>query len=218
MRWNSPRIDILRGSLAAAALVLAAACSSDSGTGSKGVEVQPTASLQFLTPRSGAPPLVATSTSFWAKKGDNRELRLYYHKAIDEADSSEFLRFRVDAQSLDRRPDGTPIATGDSVLITVTVSDLTNLIIDFQPAGLHFAASRPARLTIKYAEADEDLNDDGEVNGEDSTLLNELAIWRRESATDPWEKQASVLNTTELELDTDVLGFTNYAIAYRKAQ
>ena len=216
MRWNSSRaahprlVDIPRRPLAALLLALAAACSSD-GTG-PGSITKPTDSLHFLAPRAGAPPLVATTASFWAKKGENRELRLYYHAAAGAQDSVEFLRFRVDDRSLDRRPDGSAIATGDSVLITVNVSDLSNLIVDFQPAGLKFSADRPARLTLKFAEADDDLADDDD--GVDPAVLPQLSIWRRETPGDPWVRQASTTNTTEQEVETNVFGFTNYAIAY----
>ena len=216
-RAVSPRLDrsrLRRAVALLAVLALAAACSSSDGTGTDSVVTKPTDSLHFLSPRADAPPLVVTTASFWAKKGDNRELRLYYHARLGESDSSEFLRFRVDAQSLDRRPDGSAIATGDSVQITVSVSDLTHLVVDFEPAGLRFAASRPARLTLKFAEADDDLNGDGEVNGEDAQVIAQLAIWRRESPTDPWVRQSSLVSSTDKEVDTDVLGFTNYAIAY----
>ena len=220
MRSNSARaalprlVDLPRRPVAVLLLALAAACSSDDGTGTNGVITKPTDSLHFLTPSASAPLLAATTASFWAKKGENRELRLYYHAVAGEADSVEFLRFRVDDRSLDRRPDGSAIATGDSVLITVTVSDLAKLIVDFQPAGLRFSADRPARLTLKFAEASDDLNDDGTVDGEDTQVISQLAIWRRESPGDPWVRQASVVNTVDQEVETDVLGFTNYAIAY----
>ena len=188
------------------------ACGTD-GTG-PGDGVKTDAELTVLRTAVSAPPLVATTASFYALKGENREVRLYYRPASGSLDSTEFLRFKVPDESLDRRPDGSVIANGDSVLITVTVLDAAKLIVDFQPAGLRFAATKPAELKLSFAEADDDINDDGDVNGEDDVAKAQLAIWRRETIADPWVRLSSVLSVTTDEVEADITGFTNYAIAY----
>lgn len=188
------------------------ACGND-GTG-PGDDVKTDAELTVLRTAASAPPLVATTASFYALKGQNREVRLFYRPAPGSLDSTEFLRFKVPDESLDRRPDGSVIATGDSVLITVTVLDVAKLIVDFQPAGLRFAASKPAELKLSFAEADGDLDDDGDIDGDDVAAESRLAIWRRETIADPWVRLSSVLSVSRDEVEATITGFTNYAIAY----
>src|SRR5688500_1430335 len=147
-------------SVALAAIGLLSLACNDS-TGPDGVD---TDELKFLQLPPGAPPLVVQTASFWARTDDNREVRMFFRPRPGEADSSEFLRFRVDEGSLARRPNGSAFATVDSILITVTVVDLQRLIVDFQPSGLRFSQSRPARLKIEYENADHDFDDDGDVD------------------------------------------------------
>lgn len=206
-----------RAALAALAACALAACSDGTGNDDDG-EVVETTELQFLSPAANAPPLVATTASFYAKKGEDRRLRMYYRPRPTETDSTEFLRFEVKAQSLLRRPDGSSIAAGDSVLITVTVVDLSRFIVDFQPSGLRFDPDEPARLKLEFDEADDDIDDDGDIDGDDDLRKTELSLWRRETAAQPWVKLASQVEVDLEQLEADILGFTNYAIAYRKAQ
>lgn len=203
-----------------ALLALVAACGGDYGTNSDGrpLPLPPGSSLEpgldFLRPALGAPALSDRQVSFWAVKGATREVRLMYAAGAGQTDSTEFARFRVDAQSLVNRPDGTPIASGDSILISLTIVDTLKLITDFQPAGLQFAVSRPARLWLKFGEADPDLNDDGVVSAADTTMLLGLRIWRQEQPSDPWVSLPSVVDTVTQEVEAGVPGFTRYAVAY----
>ena len=214
MRLSSRPFDISHRAIALiATLVLCAAGCSDSSTGPQQAQ---TGDLHFVRLSAGAPPLVAASASFWAKKGEDREIRLYFRPRAGESDSTEFLRLEVKSQSLLRRPDGSAIVQGDSVLITVTVADLTNLIVDFQPSGLRFDPNEPARLKLDWDEASDDLDDDGDVDQDDVTLEGQLSIWQRESATEPWVKLASQVEVSLHQVEADLLGFTNYAIAYRR--
>ncbi len=201
-------------------LALILACGGDYGTSASGGggAAPPDTSLEpglvFLRPASGAPPLGERQVSFWAVRGESREVRLMYTSLPGQTDSAEFARFRVDARSLVNRPDGTPIAPGDSILISLTIVDTLRFMTDFQPQGLQFAASRPARLWLKFGEADPDLNEDGVVNAADTTLLLGLRIWRQERPGDPWTSLPSVVDTLNQEVEADVSGFTRYAVAY----
>ena len=171
-------------------------------------------SLHFLRPALTAPPIADRVVSFWAVRGQRRELRLMYRPAPGGVDSVEFARLRVDDRSLVNRPDGTPIAQGDSILITISMVDTLQLITEFQPAGLVFSNSRPARLWLKYGEADPDLNRDGLVTAADTALVLALKIWKQENLGDPWQQLPSTVNLIELELEADRPGFTRYAVSY----
>lgn len=167
--------------------------------------------LHFFSAPS-APPFAATTVSFWAVKGQDRRASIYYRKAPNRPDSTEFVRFRVRSRSLLARPDGTPFANGDSVLITLTVADPANLIVDFQPAGLRFSPTRPAELEFRMDECDLDLNHDGVVDLADQLLLASGQIYRQETPSDPW------IAVPTLAVGTDFVGridgFTRYLVAY----
>jgi hypothetical protein len=168
----------------------------------------------FLRPADGAPAIANPVVSFYAKRGETREALMLYHAQPGEADSTVFVRFKVGAKSLSALPDGSPIAQGDSVLITLTLTDPQKLIVDFQPAGLRFNVREPAELRMSYAEADPDLNDDGVVNKQDSSLTRKLRIWRAEAESDPFAPLASTVVQEAHEVEAQIGGFTRYAVAY----
>lgn len=187
-----------------------AGCSDSTGANA----VKPEDELNFLRPAPSAPPLVQTSVSFYAVRGQDRIGQLFFRPRPGHTDSSEFVKLDVDGRSLDRRPDGSPIAMGDSILITITVVDFSRLILDFQPSGLQFVASEPAELEIEYEEADDDINEDGVVDSGDAALRPILAIWRQENPGAAWTREPSSSSGSVDEVEADIQGFTRYAIAY----
>ena len=186
------------------AAVLIVGCGSDT---TAPIE-KPSSDLHFLRLSATAPALQATTVSFYAKKGEDREVRLRFQNGED------YLRFRVFASSLAQRPDGTAFAQGDSILITITVTDPTKLAADFQPSGLKFSSSAPARLQFEFGECDKDLNGDGVVNTTDSALIPLISTWRQESAGAPWVKVSSTVEVEINEVQSSISGFSGYALAY----
>ena len=177
-------------------------------------EERPVDGLKFLMVRAGAPPLAATVTSFYAVRGRNAGVDIWYRAAPGSKDSTKFLEFRLDNVSLDRRPDGTAFADGDSVRITLTVTDPSRLIIDFQPSGLRFAAKNPARMKMFFSQVGDDLDGDGRVDGNDDAIQQQLSVWRQEAMGAPWFKVSSVVVKSNKEVDANLGGFTGYALAY----
>ena len=200
-------ISPARGRTFAALLALGAALSCSDSTAPDPTQKN-SADLHILKVATTAPAFEATTVSFWAKKGADREIRVRFTTGED------FMRFRVPANALLARPDGTAFAVGDSVLITITVTDPTRLAADFQPAGLKFSPAAPARLQWEFGEADDDLNDDGVVNASDVALIPQLAIWRQELVGAPWLKLSSVVEVQLNEVEADITSFTGYALAY----
>ncbi|HEU4631540.1 MAG TPA: hypothetical protein VFS08_17430 [Gemmatimonadaceae bacterium] len=168
----------------------------------------------FLQAATDAPTIANPVVQFWAKRGEERTAEMYYHAAPGERDSVVFLSLRVREESLVSRPDGTPLARGDSLLITITLVDPTRLVVDCQPSGLRFSPRDPARLKMSFAHADDDVNGDGTVNGGDRSLTTALALWRRESSTEPWERLVSEVEVGVHEVEAEIGGFTGYAIAW----
>ena len=192
--------------IAVIAVAALAACGGDS-TGPQAI-TKPTTDLHFLRLSATAPQLEATVVSFFAVKGQDREIRVRFKNGED------YLRFRVFANSLLQRPDGSAIANGDSVLITITITDPTKLQADFQPAGLKFSSSNPARLQFEFGEADKDLNEDGVVNAIDTSLIPQISTWRQEVAGGDWLKIGSIVEIEINEVKADISGFSGYALAY----
>ena len=191
--------------LSALILLAIAACGGESTAPQQRNETE----LHFVRLSATAPPLGATVVTLWAKRGTDREVRIGY-----QGSSEDYVRFRVGKDALLQRPDGSTIAVGDSVLITMTVIDPTKFIVQFQPAGLKFSASSPARLKFEFNQANRDLDGNGVVDGTDTSLETQLAIWRQEANGLPWVKLSSDVEVEINEVSADLLGFSGYALAY----
>jgi hypothetical protein len=193
-------------------LALLLACSDNGGPDGT---VKPPSELTILRLSRESPPLFNPVASFWALRGEDRGVDIRF---VDDEDPTqpgeEYLRLEVDAEALLARPDGTPFADGDSVLITVRVADPDRLLFEFQPAGLTFDPDRPAELRIHYNHADDDLDEDGDIDLDDETLELTIGIWRQESDGDPFERLGSLLFDELEEIEAELQGFSRYALAY----
>ena len=210
MRFRNYRVGFGLALMMGVAAVIAA-CGSDSVTAP---EERPASELRLLTVASTSPLLATTTASFWAVKGKNAGVDLWYHARPGQRDSTKFLEFRMGGSTLDRRPDGSLIAQGDSVLITLTVVSQTNLIVDFQPSGLKFSSNDPAKLKMFFGACGDDLDRDGQVTSSDDAIQQQLSIWRQETPVSPWIKVSSLVVKDNKEIDAELGGFTGYAIAY----
>lgn len=184
------------------ALLVTAACSEGPSEPNNGVDED---DLHFLKFKS-ASAITVRQASFWAVKGQNRELEMNY------ADGEEFLEFEVRSQSLLRRPDGRIFLNGDSILISVTLDPNNRVIVDFQPSGLLFNPLDPARLEINYKGADDDIDGDGDEDARDAALELSLRIWQQERPGLPWLPLAT-LRIDEDDVEARVLSFTGFAMA-----
>ena len=193
-----------------AALTAIWACSDSTGAKVKRDE----SDLGFLKTAPGAPPLVRTTDSFWAVRGEERELRIAHRPRSGMADSTDFLRLRIRAGSLISVPGGLPIAVGDSLLITVNVVDAGRVMVELQPAGLQFAPGEPAELEMFYREADQDYNNDGSVDSDDAAVEQRLRIWRQGKPGEQWIEVGGSLSVDSDAVKADLNGFSRYAVAY----
>lgn len=199
----------MRRLLVAITAALLLGCSNSSGPDSV-----PNTQLRVIEQDTTAPPLVATQGSFWAKVGEGRELRFYYQGGNPADTGEEFLRFEVPGDGLFRKPDGSAFQAGDSILITLTIDDPTRFLFRFEPAGLQFSSSHPARLKIEYFDANHDFNEDGVHNQADDDIEHILDVWRREGPTADWFRVGSVKFEELDEIDANILSFSEYAIAW----
>jgi hypothetical protein len=202
-----PAVRIL---LLAAWAGAAASCSDSS---SPPDDEKPPSELSVVHVAPSSTPLFNTTVSFYAKRGENSEGSLSFQDT-GGGEGEEYVRLRIDANSLLARPDNTPILPGDSVLITLSVVDPTEMLFDLQPTGLKFNPADPAELKIHYDHANGDLNDDGVSDSRDDTIERTLAIWRQETLTDPFVRLTSVLTIEIDEANAELTGFSRYALAY----
>jgi hypothetical protein len=220
MRDSLPQLPMkgsrmaFRRLLVLAAATLAAAASCTDSTAPDADTERAATDLRLLAAPHTAPPLATTQASFYAVKGRGTGVDIWYRPAAGRSDSSKYLEFRVGGNSLDRRPDGTVIANGDSVLITLTVTDPTHFIVDFQPSGLRFSDGDQPKLKISFAACGDDLNYDGKVDNTDASMLASLAMWRQEAPFQPWFKLTSSVSTSVKEVNAQLSGFTGYALMY----
>ena len=198
----------LRVLTAAGIAAVAVSCGDSTGP----TDERPASELNFLRPAANAPEFADTTVTFYAKRGEDRQVRIRY--AVAPGQFEEFVRFRVRDDALLARPDGRTIAQGDSLLITVRGVDFARLIVEFQPSGLRFSPSEPAELTFKYNHTDPDLDGDGDVDADDLVFETLLSVWRQEAPGQPWFKVVSKVEIGIDEIEADITGFTGYALAY----
>jgi hypothetical protein len=195
--------------LVATLLAALSACSDSSGPN----DSKPPAELTIVRLAPSSPPLFNPEASFYAVRGEDRETRIFFQNEQGGA-GEEYLRLRVNAPSLRARPDGTPFAQGDSILITVRVVDPAQMLFEMEPSGLTFDPAEPAELKIHYDQAGGDLNDDGVVDAEDDSIENTMGIWRQESPGDPFVRVGTAVVKDLEEAEAELLGFSRYALAY----
>jgi hypothetical protein len=132
---------------------------------------------------AGQAPLDRYRVSFWATKGRSRSVQINYR---DDRGVRPFLRFSVPRNALLRRPDGSRIRWGESVLITVTVDD-TRIAAHFEPSGLQFNRWNRAWLRMWYGGADWDFNGDGAIDELDQEIeRHRLRLWFQDEPGEPW--------------------------------
>lgn len=188
---------------------LAVSCTDSAGPG--GV---PTSQLSFVRQDTLAPLLVATRDSFYAKVGDGRQMSLFYQGATPADSGEEFVRFEVPGDGLLRRPDGSTFPPGDSILITVTLVDAAQFIFQFEPAGLVFSTNHPARLKIRYGNAQHDFDGDGDQDAADDSIEHQLGLWYQRAVGDPWVRVGFVKFENLDEIDANIFSFSQYAVAW----
>jgi hypothetical protein len=194
--WN-------RAGVAAVGLLIAfSAVACDNSTESDPPLIVDESQLDFVPRKGTAPALETMDTSFWAVKGQDREVEIRYQGQGGSGTGKEFLEFVVEEETLLRRPDGTPFAEGDSVEITVSI-DPQLFVVTFGPSGLQFNPNEPAKLELDYDEAEDDF----------LVIEGAIEFWKQENLGDDWERQISV-KTEELdEIEVLMTSFTRYGLA-----
>jgi hypothetical protein len=203
----------MRARILAVVLSASVLSCSDSGSPNDDDSSKAPSELNVLRLSEDSPPVLNPEVTFYAVRGQNSDARIYFDDGQGR-EGDEYLRFRLENESLLSLPDGTELANGDSVLITIRVVDPVRTLFELEPSGLQFSAQAPAELRIRYPEVDVDLNEDGKVDAADVQLESSLAIWRQESPGDPFVRLGTVLRADLDEVRANLEGFSRYALAY----
>jgi hypothetical protein len=187
---------------------LAAACDSSGPE----TETRQPGDLTILRMAEDAPALETYDTTFTAIRGEDAELRIRFEPRPGESSGEEFLRFRLDDNSLVNDENGNPIPMGGAIDIRVRILNPSLLDVEFQPSGLRFNRLEPAELRLRYG--DDDLDDDGDIDDDDRDIEQQLSLWRQEQPGDPWVRIGSVVLEDFDEVEGEIFGFTHYAIAF----
>ena len=166
--------------------------------------------LIFLRATDDAPPLDSLVVHVWAKAGEGRQAVIRYEK-VGSYGGDICLEFKIPGDGLYKRPDGSVVQKGDSVLITITVIDPKLFNFRFEPAGLQFRPDKPAELRVSYKWADRDFNGDGVIDGKDARF--DFDFWKQEVDGGEWYRIGTVKDDNIEELRADIRGFTKYAMA-----
>jgi hypothetical protein len=144
--------------------------------------------------------------------GDDDEDDGKKKKKKKSEDVCPFLRLKIPKSALNRLSDGSYIAKGDSVLITVSIST-SQILVDLEPSGLVFDS--PAELEIWYGGADPDFNGDGVVDKEDERIERELLkFWHQDEHGGPWHAMKAKHSTKKKHFKVKLPHFSGYAVSW----
>lgn len=212
--------------LALGLFLVIGACTDTSGPPAGGLspdrvtpEVAGTTIPNMLTQDDDAPVLETLQASVWVVKGEKQRIRIRYDAGSDEEQVNgpvlTFVELEFDDNTLLNRPDGTPLVDGDAVYVTVRVYP-RKFRITLKPSGLTFNANKPARLRVRYHNADPDLDGDGDVDADDEQIRKDLlGLWLQEDGTGGWSRVLDVRHSLgSKKFDAKLLHFSDYAVAW----
>ena len=171
-----------------------------------------TTAIPMLRQAPTAPRLQTYRMSFWARRGTQTTVGIYYRRVPGQFMGDPFLRFKIPINGIVAGANGVPLGRGDSVLITLTI-DSIYFRVNFQPSGVVFSSSSPAQLAFWYQDANPDLNGDGVVDGADQLIKQNLAVYSK-SGGSSWGKLLSRNDPTQQVVGAEVFHFSQYAVSW----
>lgn len=151
--------------------------------------------------------------------GDGAGWRTHGDRDDDEegggsaATSRRFLLLEIPPFALRERPDGSRIAWGDSVEVTVSV-DRRRFLVSLEPTGLTFDRRNPVRLTIWYHYANRVYGRDGDDDGEDDEIAsNRLGLFYQDHGGF-WRPCTADHVIDDRRFEGLLRHFSNYAVSW----
>lgn len=151
-------------------------------------------------------------TSFWARRGSGSGVEIRYQAA--DGTWQPYLRLTVPSGALKLWPNGTKVADGDSVRITLAL-DTLQMVVQLEPTGLVFEEKSPARFEVWYTGADPDFDASGAVDETDHYIeSNLLSVWVQESPGAPWSAVTSAQSLDQKRFTAGLRHFSGYAVSH----
>lgn len=169
--------------------------------------------IHILRQSPTAPSLRRYQVSFWVRHDRASLVTVNYRRVAGQSTAQPFLRFSVPKFGLMFRPDGTPLEGSDSIRVTLRI-DRAQLSVDFEPSGVQFSRVRTPELTLWYANADPDLDDNGIVDATDAHLEDRLALWGRSNQAHAWAKLQSKKDRLQQSVTSRLYHFSEYAVCW----
>lgn len=154
------------------------------------------------------PYLETYEAAFWAVQGRRSTFRVNYvalerEHAEESGERQKHLVLTIPRSTQIIRPDGSSLAEGDSIQITVTI-DGARLAVEFGPDGTRFAGPEPLHLALWLVYADLTQGSGPE----------DLHIWYRPPDGATWEPQPTRVIAGGQAVLGELRHFSNYAVAY----
>ncbi len=164
--------------------------------------------------------LSAYQVGFWAVKGEARGVQIDYETCVaweGELCTARtwhpYLLLDVPASALAQWPNGSAIATGDSVFIELTV-DPQSMVVELEPSGLRFGAGG-AVLQMYYTGAHGDYDGDGDADTVDGDIERQwMGMFYQAAPTEPWVAMGSQHSVSGRWFTAWLEHFSGYAIAW----
>ena len=162
--------------------------------------------------RVAGPTPEAREVSFWAYQDRDAWVLVRYQSP--DGTWRPYVELVVPSGALFKHPDGSLMAPGDSVFVTMTI-DSTQLSVELEPTGLAFSALTPARLTLWYTGASPDFDGNGLVDSLDAYIEQTLlGLWLRVTPEDPWEAILATHSLHDQLFTATLQHFSGYAVAW----
>jgi hypothetical protein len=151
-----------------------------------------------------APPLQTYDTTFTAIQGQGNTFVVFYENpwTVYDTPGDWFMRLDIpsDGQFVDEN--GVPYSYGEPVAITASI-DPSEFFVRFGPHGSTFQGRKPAVLSFNTQFAD--------LGGVD---IKNLVLWYQPSNGEDWAAQPTAVDAKKNRIQTDLLHFSNYAVAW----
>lgn len=152
--------------------------------------------INFVHRAPRTAPFHLQTTQLEVRAGEAASATLYF------ADGSPFAQLSLSPEALrGASVNGTPVANGETVQITLKRVDASRYLVELQPAGLQFNPDAPAELVFFY--------DNAVV-----PAAGQVGVWKQDQRGQGWQSTEHQDDRGTRQLRARVRDFTIYAMAH----
>lgn len=159
--------------------------------------------IAMLERATDAPQLATHHVSLALVQGKPSNFKVrYVDPETNNAEGPWFLRIKVPQGTQLWAPNGSPLARGDTLVVTLNI-DPTKFLVSFGPHGTQFTGERPVTLAFKYDYAKMDARDPAD-----------LRVWYQPTADAEWSVVPAEVDKQGSMVWMSLHHFSNYAMAF----